>query len=56
LEGSLLHIRYFALRDAKAFFHGTLEVSKVVAENRRLEGQRRLLNWENWDGRLLFQE
>jgi signal transduction histidine kinase len=46
LDDSILHIRYFAVRNAKGFFHGILEVSRDVTEIRKLEGQRRLLGWE----------
>ncbi len=39
-------IRYFAVRDAKGLFMGTLEVSQEISELRSLEGERRLLDWE----------
>ncbi len=46
MKGRFLHIRYFAVRDSKARYRGTLEVSQDVTEIRALEGQRRLLNWD----------
>ena len=46
LQGKFIHIRYFAVRDDKGEFLGTLEVSQDVTEIRKLEGQKRLLDWE----------
>ncbi|HMA97780.1 MAG TPA: PAS domain-containing protein [Polyangiaceae bacterium] len=37
-------IRYFAVRDAKGTYLGTLEVVQDVTSIKRLEGERRLLN------------
>jgi hypothetical protein len=45
LGGSFIHIRYFALRDAKREYRGCLEVSQNVTGIRALEGEQRLLNW-----------
>jgi DUF438 domain-containing protein len=45
LKGQLIHIRYFALRDGAGTYKGCLEVSQNVTEIRKLEGQRRLLDW-----------
>ena len=41
-----LHIRYFALRDSKGVYRGTLEVSQDITEVQKITGQRRLLEWE----------
>ncbi len=46
LDGRFLYIRYFAVRDAKGYYRGTLEVSQDLTEIRKLEGQQRLLDWE----------
>jgi DUF438 domain-containing protein len=46
LSGKFIYIRYFAVRDAKGFYRGTLEVSQDVSEIHKLEGQQRLLDWE----------
>jgi DUF438 domain-containing protein len=46
LNGKLVHIRYFALRDAKGAYRGTLEVSQDVTAIRALRGERRLLDWD----------
>jgi DUF438 domain-containing protein len=44
IMGKFVHIRYFALRDAKGSYRGTLEVTQDVAGIRALEGERRLLD------------
>ena len=46
LNGRFLLISYFAVRDDKGKFVGTLEVSQDVTEIRSLEGEQRLLDWE----------
>jgi uncharacterized protein len=46
MQGMFLYIRYFAVRDEQGKYVGTLEVMQDVTEIRKLEGQRRLLNWE----------
>ncbi|MGC4122215.1 MAG: DUF438 domain-containing protein [Myxococcales bacterium] len=45
MKGRFLHIRYFAVRDAKKQYKGCLEVTQDVTHIRALEGQRRLLDW-----------
>ncbi len=44
MMGKFIHIRYFALRDQRGAYRGTIEVSQDVAPIRALEGERRLLN------------
>lgn len=44
-HGKFVHIRYFALRDDKGEYLGTLEVTQDVTEIKALEGERRLLQW-----------
>jgi DUF438 domain-containing protein len=46
MQGKFLLIRYFAVRDAEGKYRGCLEVSQDVTAIRRLEGQKRLLDWE----------
>jgi DUF438 domain-containing protein len=46
LNGRFLYIRYFAVRDARGYYKGTLEVSQDITEIRKLEGEKRLLDWE----------
>ncbi len=45
LGGKFVHIRYFAIRDSKGKYSGTLEVMQDVTSIRALEGERRLVNW-----------
>ncbi len=45
LNGRLIYIRYFAVRDKNGNYLGTLEVSQDVTEIKRLEGEKRLLDW-----------
>ena len=40
-------IRYFALRDEQGVYKGTIEVTQDVTDIRKLEGERRLLDWED---------
>jgi DUF438 domain-containing protein len=43
-ERRFIHIRYFALRDERGDYQGTLEVTQDVTDIRRLESERRLLD------------
>lgn len=45
MHGKFIHIEYFALRDEKGEYLGTLEVSQELTELRALEGEQRLLNY-----------
>lgn len=49
LGGKFLHIRYFAVRDSDGKYLGCLEAGQDVTEIRNLEGERRLLDWEEKD-------
>jgi DUF438 domain-containing protein len=49
LHGKFVHIRYFALRDAKGAYRGTIEVTQDVTGIRALQGERRLLDWGTMD-------
>lgn len=46
LRGRFVHIQYFALRDAKGAYLGTLEVTQDATHLRGLTGHRRLLQYE----------
>ena len=46
IKGKFILIRYFAVRDEQGNYKGVLEVSQDVTEIRKLEGERRLLNWK----------
>lgn len=45
LRGKTLHIRYFAVRDDKGAYLGTLEVTQDITEIKKIEDERRLLDW-----------
>jgi DUF438 domain-containing protein len=45
-QGKKVHIRYFAIRDAKGEFKGTMEVIQDIAPLQKIEGERRLLEWD----------
>jgi DUF438 domain-containing protein len=42
LNGRLVYIRYFAVRDAEGGYLGTLEVTQDITEIRKLEGEKRI--------------
>ena len=46
LNGRLVHIRYFAVRDKNSKYLGTLEVTQDLTDIRKLEGEKRLLDWK----------
>lgn len=46
MNEKFLHIRYFAVRDKSGLYKGTLEVMQDVTEIRQLQGEQRLVNWE----------
>ncbi|MEL7601486.1 MAG: PAS domain-containing protein [Proteiniphilum sp.] len=45
MRGKFILIQYFALRDEDGTYRGVIEVSQDVTAIRKLEGERRLLNW-----------
>jgi len=45
-KGKVIHIRYFAIRDAKKKYRGVIEMSQDITEIQKLEGQKRLLDWD----------
>ncbi|MBZ0266099.1 DUF438 domain-containing protein [bacterium] len=45
MNGRMLYIRYFAVRSESGEYKGCLEVVQDVTDIRRLEGERRLLDW-----------
>lgn len=46
MGGRLIYICYYALRDPKGVYLGTLEVTQDLTEVRALEGERRLLTYD----------
>ncbi len=49
LKDRFIHIEYFALRNEKGDYLGTLEVSQDMTEKRKLEGEQRLLQYVKKD-------
>jgi DUF438 domain-containing protein len=45
LQGKFIHIEYFALRDEQGEYLGTLEVSQDLTHLRKLEGEKRILSY-----------
>jgi DUF438 domain-containing protein len=46
LNNRLVHIRFFAVRDADGKYLGTMEVVQDITDVKSIEGERRLLDWE----------
>ncbi|MCC6587570.1 MAG: DUF438 domain-containing protein [Bryobacterales bacterium] len=46
MHGKFVHVRYFAVRDEGGDYLGTLEVTQEVSRIRSLEGERRLLEYD----------
>jgi PAS domain S-box-containing protein len=45
-KGRIIHIRYFAIRDNDKNYKGVVEMSQDITEIQKLEGQKRLLDWD----------
>jgi DUF438 domain-containing protein len=45
LHGKLILIEYFPVRDKAGAYLGTLEVSRDITAIRKIEGEKRLLDW-----------
>ncbi|MCF6360163.1 MAG: PAS domain-containing protein [Cyclobacteriaceae bacterium] len=45
-KGRMTHIRYFAIRDKNKNYKGVVEMSQDVTDIQKLEGQKRLLDWD----------
>jgi DUF438 domain-containing protein len=46
MNDRLIHIRYFAVRDKNGKYLGTMEVTQDLTDLKKIEGQKRLLDWE----------
>ena len=46
LNNRFVHIRFFAMRDPEGKYLGTMEVVQDLTEIKKLEGERRLLDWK----------
>ena len=42
----LIHIRYFVVRDKNRKYLGTMEVTQDVTDIKKIEGEKRLLQWK----------
>lgn len=47
MKGFFIQIRYFALRDETGVYKGIIEVSQDITEIRLLDGEQRLLEWND---------
>lgn len=47
LNNRLVHVRYFAVRGKDGKYLGTLEVTQDVTDIKKLEGEKRLLDWKD---------
>ena len=45
-RGRVIHIRYFAVRDKNKNYQGVVEMSQDITDIQKLEGQKRLLDWD----------
>ena len=46
LNDRLIYIRYFAVRDNNRKYLGTLEVSQDITDIKKIEGEKRILDWK----------
>jgi hypothetical protein len=46
MNNRLIHIRYFAVKDKNGKYLGTMEVTQDLTDIKKIEGQKRLLDWE----------
>lgn len=46
LKGRQIYIRYFPVKDKNGKYLGTLEVSQDITNIKKIEGEKRLLDWK----------
>ncbi|MEM2917637.1 MAG: DUF438 domain-containing protein [Candidatus Bathyarchaeia archaeon] len=46
-DNRLIHIRYFAVRDKNGKYLGTMEVTQDLTDLKKIEGEKRLLDWKD---------
>lgn len=46
MNNRLIHIRYFAVRDQNGKYLGTIEVTQDLTDLKKIEGEKRLLDWK----------
>ena len=47
MRGKKILIQYFAVRNAENEYKGVIEVTQEISEIQALEGERRILDWNN---------
>jgi hypothetical protein len=47
MNNRLVHIRYFTVRDKNGKYMGTMEVTQDLTDLKKIEGQKRLLDWKD---------
>ena len=47
MQGKVIMINYYAVRDNNGTYKGTIEVSQDITEIQKLEGEQRLLDWKD---------
>jgi len=45
IQGKMIYIKYFAIKDKDGKYIGTLEVTQDITEIKKIEGEKRLLDW-----------
>jgi len=46
INNRLIHIRYFAVRDKNGKYMGTMEATQDITDIKKIEGEKRLLDWK----------
>lgn len=46
-RSKVVHIRYFAVRGKEKEYKGVIEMSQDITDIQKIQGERRLLNWDN---------
>jgi hypothetical protein len=46
MAGRVVHIRFFAVRDPQGKYLGVMEVVQDVTDIQKLQGEKRLLDWQ----------
>ena len=46
-RGRLIYVRYFAVRDKEKNYKGVIEMSQDITDIQKIEGERRLLEWDS---------
>lgn len=46
MDGRLIHIRYFAVRNNNGKYLGTIEVTQDLTDIKKIHGEKRLLDWQ----------